>query len=220
MSAYLLSRFSRAALSSMGRQFSCFSKNSPFASIRPEVGHLPSVAGIRPECQEDKMNLMKLSVPALAALAIFAAPHVAAAAKLTTVYSFGASGDGAEPSALIDYKNTLYGATVGGGASSSGTLFKLDPHTGLETQLYSFTGAADGAAPYGALLAYKHVFYGTTYGGGANGSGAGGPGTVFRFDPASGLETVLHSFAGPDGSHPFGGLVAIGHYLYGTTFSG
>jgi uncharacterized repeat protein (TIGR03803 family) len=99
-------------------------------------------------------------------------------------------------------------------------LFKLDPRSGVETQLYSFTGAADGAAPDGALLAYKRVFYGTTYGGGANGSGAGAPGTVFEFDPATGVETVLHSFAGPDGSHPFGGLVAIGEFLYGTTSSG
>ena len=166
------------------------------------------------------MNLMKVSVPALAALAIFAAPHAATAAKLTTVYSFGASGDGAGPSALIAYNGALYGATTSGGAGGSGTLFKLDPRTGVETPLYGFTGAADGAAPYGSLLAYKHVFYGTTYGGGANGSGFGGPGTVFKFDPATGLETVLHSFAGPDGSHPYSGLVAIGAYLYGTTFSG
>ena len=166
------------------------------------------------------MNPIKFSISALAALAIFAAPLAAEAATVTTVYSFGAAGDGNGPSALILYKNSLYGATFSGGHGNSGTLFKLDPRSGVETPLYSFTGGADGAAPLGALLAYRTLFYGTTYGGGANGSGAGAPGTVFKFDPATGQETVLHSFAGPDGSHPYGGLVAIGNYLYGTTYYG
>src|ERR1700679_1540523 len=58
-------------------------------------------------------------------------------------------------------------------------------------------------------------FYGTAHNGGANGDGV-----IFGMTP-SGSYTLLHSFAGSDGSHPRGGLVqGPNGSFYGTTFTG
>jgi uncharacterized repeat protein (TIGR03803 family) len=85
--------------------------------------------------------------------------------------------------------------------------------------LYSFTGGADGQGPYGQLAIDKNgLLYGTTVSG-----GAGGGGTVFRFDPTTGLLTTLHAFTvfGPAGSTPAAGVVIDGAgILYGTTETG
>jgi uncharacterized repeat protein (TIGR03803 family) len=85
------------------------------------------------------------------------------------------------------------------------------------TLLYSFTGGADGATPYGDLIMdAAGNLYGTTYGGGSTQNG-----TVYMLD-ARGNETVLHSFTGGgDGADPYAGLT-MDHAgnLYGTTRSG
>ncbi len=85
--------------------------------------------------------------------------------------------------------------------------------------LYSFGGGADGAAPSGQLAADKSgMLYGTTDTG-----GAGGGGTVFRFDPASGTLTTLHAFTslGAKGSGPASGVIIDAKgMIYGTTEAG
>ena len=82
--------------------------------------------------------------------------------------------------------------------------------------LYAFTGGTDGAAPYGQLAADKTgMLYGATDIG-----GAGGGGTVFRFDPATATLTTLHSFTtfGPKGSGPASGvLLGANGMIYGST---
>jgi len=86
-----------------------------------------------------------------------------------------------------------------------------------ETVLYSFTGAADGDHPYGALIQDEQGnLYGTTPAGGAYGYG-----TVFMVS-RSGAETVLYNFKGaPDGREPIAGLVRdIRGNFYGTTYYG
>jgi len=132
--------------------------------------------------------------------------------------------DGERPIAgLIDVNGTLYGTTVNGGTHDNrGTVFSLDPKTRSETVVYSFCAqlyCADGEEPYAGLVSAKGTgtLYGTTYYGGTYGRG-----TVFSVDPATGLETVLHSFAssGPDGEYPDAGLVEEGGKLYGTTTEG
>ncbi len=82
----------------------------------------------------------------------------------------------------------FYGTTNGGGTNNdSGTIFKITPSGGLTT-LYSFCAlqnCVDGILPYGALVqATDGKLYGTTYEGGAHGSG-----TVFQLD--AGLFSVL-----------------------------
>ena len=86
------------------------------------------------------------------------------------------------------------------------------------TVLYSFTGQADGANPYGGVIRdTAGNLYGTTRSGGSSNYG-----TVFKIE-TTGAEVVLHSFTGPrgDGAYPYAGLVRdkAGN-LYGTTYLG
>ena len=57
----------------------------------------------------------------------------------------GPSGnDGATPVAGLTYhEGYFYGTTAGGGVSSAGTVFRIDPTTGKETVLYSFADGVD-----------------------------------------------------------------------------
>jgi len=85
------------------------------------------------------------------------------------------------------------------------------------TVLHSFTGGADGGAPYAGLVSdAASNLYGTTQVGGKYGYG-----TVFKID-VPGKETVLHSFkSSPDGALPAGDLLlASDGTLYGTTACG
>ncbi|HTT84302.1 MAG TPA: choice-of-anchor tandem repeat GloVer-containing protein [Rhizomicrobium sp.] len=149
----------------------------------------------------------------------------------TVVYSFCSQAncaDGEEPDAgLIDVNGTLYGTTFLGGTTgdicstrSCGTVFALDPSSGTETVLYSFSGSGtgDGANPEASLLYMNGTLYGTTVSGGIYETGLG---TLFSVDPTTGAETVLHSFGGTsDGISPVGNLIDVKGTLYGITFGG
>lgn len=146
----------------------------------------------------------------------------------TVVYSFCAKRhcrDGALPEAgLIDVSGALYGTTKFGGmhcrGDGCGVLFRVDPATGAETVVYSFQGTGtDGYSPNSGLINVGGILYGTTEFGGANGR----YGTVFKFDPTTGAETVVYSFqsnGADDGYFPSGNLINVGGTLYGTTPNG
>ena len=151
---------------------------------------------------------------------------ITAAGTLTTVYSFCAQAnctDGRGPTGLVQAINgSFYGTTLGGGANDDGTVFQIT-RTGTLTTLYSFcaqSGCTDGKFPYSGLIrATDGKFYGTAYGGGANGYG-----TVFKIT-AAGTLTTLYSFCAQanctDGRYPFAGLVqATDGNFYGTTEEG
>jgi uncharacterized repeat protein (TIGR03803 family) len=139
-----------------------------------------------------------------------------------TVYSFCSQPnctDGYLPeSGLINVDGSLYGTTRSGG-SGVGTLFKIDPTTATESVVYSFQGVPDGGHPYAGILNVDGILYGTTYFGGAANEGA-----VFKLDPTTGAETVLHSFCSQtnceDGQNPFAGLIKVKNSLFGTTYFG
>ena len=124
-----------------------------------------------------------------------------------------------------DSAGILYGTTAGGGANGPGTVFKLDPVTGSEIVLYSFTGGADGQSPFaGVVLDAAGNIYGTTYDGGIIPcpDDPFGCGVVFKLDATTGTETVLYALkGGTDGVHPNVNLVldALGN-LYGATIAG
>src|SRR6516165_5335896 len=108
----------------------------------------------------------------------------------TVLYEFTGAPDGATPQSPLvqDTAGNLYGTTSSGGASTFGTVFKIDT-AGKETMLYSFGGPPDGEFPAGRLvLDAAGNLYGSTQNGGVSGDG-----TVFRLD-TTGKETVLYSF--------------------------
>jgi uncharacterized repeat protein (TIGR03803 family) len=135
----------------------------------------------------------------------------------TVIHSFGKTAtDGFQPyGSLIHSGTILYGTTYQGGVNQGGTIFKLNTTTNVETVLYNFAGGTtDGAGPYGSLILSGTTLYGMTQYGGASLQG-----TIFSFDTATNVETVLHSFAGYpfDGASPTGSLTLLGTILYGMT---
>jgi uncharacterized repeat protein (TIGR03803 family) len=134
------------------------------------------------------------------------------------LHTFTGGADGSNPNgSLVLHSAGLYGTTSNGGYLDNGTFFRMDPNTGQNTVLHTFTGgAADGANPAGGLVAdLTGNLYGTTRMGGIYNAG-----TIFRID-SSGESILLHSFAGPDGELPKGSLVrdSAGN-LYGATSGG
>jgi hypothetical protein len=151
--------------------------------------------------------------------------------QFTLLWSFGASGDAANPFAglAMDKSGKLFGTSSDGGLYSSGTVFELSPSaTGAwsEKVLYSFGAASsDGANPYAALtIDSSGNLYGTTLGGGSASCDPFtlGCGIVFELSRTSGgwTETILHLFQadGTDGFYTQSPLVMdkAGN-LYGTT---
>jgi uncharacterized repeat protein (TIGR03803 family) len=126
----------------------------------------------------------------------------AQAQTFTDLYNFTGNPDGAYPYAglIRDTAGNLYGTTLEGGSSNSGTVFKLDA-SGTETVLHNFAGGpSDGAYPYAAVVMdTKGNLYGTTYE-----CGPSNDGTVYKLSSTR-KETVLHNFAGApsDGANPF-----------------
>ena len=126
------------------------------------------------------------------------------------------------------YGTNAYGGNMSGTCSNiiigCGSVFSLTPPSfpgapWTETDLYDFTGGADGATPYaGVLVGPGGVLYGT------NQTRAAGVGTVFSLTPpalpgGSWTLATLHTFTGgADGSAPAGNLVIDSNgVLYGTT---
>jgi uncharacterized repeat protein (TIGR03803 family) len=140
------------------------------------------------------------------------------AGRETVLYSFTGGADGGGPYAGVvrDSTGNLYGTTSGGGTANAGVVYKLET-TGQETVLYSFTGGADGGAPYaGVIRDPAGNFYGTTQNGGTANAGV-----VYKLG-TTGHETVLYSFSGgADGGYPVAGVIrdSAGN-LYGTTYYG
>jgi uncharacterized repeat protein (TIGR03803 family) len=156
--------------------------------------------------------------------AVFSVDAVALTEKV--LYSFCSKAhckDGQNPAAgVIDVKGALYGTTAIGGANDEGAVFSVDASTGAEKVLYSFcsrSNCRDGSDPEAGVIHVNGVLYSTTALG-----GAGDAGTVFSFDPSTGVETVLYSFCSQagcaDGSTPLAGVIDVNGVLYGTTTNG
>lgn len=151
------------------------------------------------------------------------------AGTLTTLYTFSsdpgnpgyAGGNYPFTGVIQALDGNLYGTTQTGG-DGQGTVFKLTLG-GTLTILHSFCSqglpCTDGTAANGLIEGADGNFYGTTYAGGANGSG-----TIFRITPQGTLTTV-HSFCSQpnciDGQGPQGRLVQVADgNFYGTTTGG
>jgi len=131
---------------------------------------------------------------------------------------------GPEAGVIFDQSGNLYGTTVGGGNSGSGTIFELTPRSNgkwIERVLYRFSDGNDGTSPQAPIVFdASGNLCSTALGGNAHG------GVVFRLPPPKNRNTwplsVLYNFKGaPDGDHPAAGLVfdSSGD-LYSTTEGG
>ena len=78
------------------------------------------------------------------------------------LHDFSATGaDGSNPATLLrDADGTLYGTTLGGGSSDSGTIYKLETN-GAYQILHDFV--APGGFPQGLVLASDGFLYGSSY---------------------------------------------------------
>src|SRR5580698_299120 len=138
-----------------------------------------------------KPGAQRLAIVILAVSAVLP-PLAAHAAKLKAIYAFNTGPGGANPAGNMVYvQGNLYGTTMDSGvAPGYGGLFRLDPKTGIETQIYLFAGGADGAVPVSGVIARAGTLSGTTSDDG-NGSG-----TVYDYDIATGREKTLYPFKG------------------------
>jgi uncharacterized repeat protein (TIGR03803 family) len=148
--------------------------------------------------------------------------EITPAGKLTTLHIFDAAEADGNTGGLIQASNGNFYGTAFGGGIGGGTVFEMTT-AGKLTVLYNFCSKAnctDGETPYAGLIeATDGNLYGTTFSGGANGSG-----TVFEITTAGKL-TTLYSFCSQancaDGSSPQGGLVQDSNgTFYGTTYHG
>jgi len=144
----------------------------------------------------------------------------------TSLYHFHWFPDGAWPEVgplVFDASGAIYGTTGSGGSHNCiygcGTVYKLAPSGQgyTESVIYTFTGQADGAFPYGSVAFDQAGNLYTT----ASSQGTNNGGAIIELTPSTGgwTETTIHEFAPhTDGGAPIGGLILDkSGNLYGTT---
>jgi uncharacterized repeat protein (TIGR03803 family) len=136
------------------------------------------------------------------------------------LYSFTGGLDGNEPIGALTQATdgNFYGMTTAGGSNGFGGIFRMTPG-GMLTNIYCFTGGADGSNPFGALVQGTDGYlYGVTRRNII--SNLAFYGEVFKVS-TNGALTILHTnnpFVFGDGAHPFAGLLqATDGNFYGST---
>ncbi len=110
----------------------------------------------------------------------------------------------------------IYGLSIWGGTQGAGSIFAFDPLMDTMGVVHSFDWN-DGSEPESGLIQVSNgMIYGTAQMGGANYDG-----TIFSFNPNTGVFTLLNSFSQFTGSSPHNRLVMhSNNKLYGVTIQG
>jgi len=126
---------------------------------------------------------------------------------------------------LVLAGNTLYGSSVNGGNSSSGTIFKINTDGTGFTNMYSFDQGTNGGDPYGGVVLTGATLYGPAEFGGTSNSGCifgintnGSGFTNFFNFPA--LQPHSPFYTNQSGAYPGSTLAVSGGRLYGVTGGG
>jgi uncharacterized repeat protein (TIGR03803 family) len=131
----------------------------------------------------------------------------------TVLKQFAAGNDGTAPyGGFVTDGTVLYGTTSRGGASDSGTVFKLNTKGTGYTVLKHLTSA--GSIPKASLVLSGTTLYGITS------TGGGGNGVIFSLRTDGTGFAILKALSGTDGSATYSGLVHVGGTLIGSTFNG
>jgi uncharacterized repeat protein (TIGR03803 family) len=162
--------------------------------------------------------------------AVFEIPKTAGGYGTLTLlasFNFGTTGDYPDAGLTTDAAGDLFGTTQQGGPGGYGTVFEIASlggglYANTPTTLVSFTfNGSTGKTPDAGLITDSAGdLFGTTFSGGANGSGM-----VFEIAKTAGgyasTPTVLVSFNGTTGYEPMAGVImdAAGD-LFGTTAIG
>ncbi len=135
----------------------------------------------------------------------------------------GTNQDGANPmTGLSSLGNVLCGTTVNGGRFRAGTIFYLDANGSDFNPFRAFTNSPDAGKPEADVVVLGNSFYGTSFGGGAHGTG-----TVFT-GQTNGTGPPVYSFAALNadtatnalGGSPSAPIVLAGSTFYGTATAG
>jgi uncharacterized repeat protein (TIGR03803 family) len=141
-------------------------------------------------------------------------------ASFTTLYSLTGGADGNDPNPQLLYENSLlYGATSYGGTGCAhlggcGTIFTVNPATGVETVLYEFKYGKTGKVPYSNFIYHAGWLTGDTLIGGDRQSCRNGCGVNFKVKVATGRETLINTFTNRGES--YSGMTQAQGAVYGT----
>ena len=131
------------------------------------------------------------------------------------ISGIGTNSDGAAPvTGLTLSGDTLYGVTVGGGAWTGGTVFKLETNGTAFANLHDLS-ATDGVFSHNALLLDGGTLYGTTAAGGTTNKG-----TIFMLLTNGADFTVLRNFENASGFGCDSKFLLSSNMLLGTASGG
>jgi uncharacterized repeat protein (TIGR03803 family) len=173
---------------------------------------------------------MKIAVRSAVGIALLIAVPVlvaapASATTITTVHKFNDTNGGFPGKIVVTGTGTIIGTTQFGGANGNGTIYSIDS-AGTFTSLHSFAGVTGGQpnvggafpSSLGLAVNASGTIFGTTAGGGANGSG------VLYSLSSSGTFTTLRNFDpngnSNNGNEPTGLIIDGNGRLYGSTIIG
>jgi uncharacterized repeat protein (TIGR03803 family) len=111
----------------------------------------------------------------------------------TVLHTFTGPPDGSPPEdgVALDREGDIYGTARGWGPGLRGTFWEYSPSSGAFTLLHSFAGRADGGVlPAAPSIDENGIVWGTT----ELGPDSGGNGTVWSYDPSSGVFSTIQDF--------------------------